>query len=307
MKLCVHAYIAAAVTTAGVVGGAYTAYRVYRRFQMTRLPQKWKQVGTLKDIYVYPIKSCGGIMLDRAECTILGLRHGWLRDRVLMVTDEKNNFITARAYPELLTVATSVKNSVLTLSHGDMEPLRVNLAEIIELGIPPKMAQVWSVPVPVYDCGWEASEWISRCLDKSAGNFRLAYYAAHKSRELRGSTNKFYKFTKNDTGALPDEVSFNLINEASVEDLNQKLTDSKVSARNFRPNFVLEGAQAFEEDNYKFVKIGENIFEVIKPCTRLDCTEERRSAGNSPRMGLQMALRSGPGGFVSINDHIYCA
>lgn len=48
-----------------------------------------------------------------------------------MVTDEKNNFITARAYPELLTVSTSVKNSVLTLSQGDMEPLRVNLAEVI--------------------------------------------------------------------------------------------------------------------------------------------------------------------------------
>lgn len=47
-----------------------------------------------------------------------------------MVVDDKNNFITARAFPELLTVTPSVRNSVLTLKHADMEPLHVNLAEV---------------------------------------------------------------------------------------------------------------------------------------------------------------------------------
>lgn len=47
-----------------------------------------------------------------------------------MVVDDKNNFITARAYPELLTVFPTVRNGVLTIKHGDMEALNVNLAEV---------------------------------------------------------------------------------------------------------------------------------------------------------------------------------
>lgn len=47
-----------------------------------------------------------------------------------MVVDEKYNFVTARAYPELLIVNPTVNSSVLTVRHQDMEPLSVNLAEV---------------------------------------------------------------------------------------------------------------------------------------------------------------------------------
>lgn len=315
-------YTTAVVTTVGVLGGAYCAFKLYQEKYKQKLPEHWTRVGTLEDIYVYPIKSCGPVKLAKAECSILGLRDEWLRDRVLMVVDSKNNFITARGYPELLTVHPTIRNSILTLKHADMESLNVNLAEVIALQSP-KTAQVWGVPVPVYDCGGEASEWFSRLLDRSACNYRLVYYASQKSRPLRQSTNKFYKFTNNDTGALPDEVPFNLINQASVDDLNTRLEDIQVTPRNFRPNFVLTGAKSYDEDNWKYVKIGDNVFEIIKACTRCIMTtidpetgvrnskaeplatlksyrqiEDpviRRSAGNTPRMGIQMSLRSGPG------------
>ncbi|XP_022114836.2 mitochondrial amidoxime reducing component 2-like [Pieris rapae] len=327
-------YAKAAIASAGVIGGAYAAYQLYKELQKPSLPEEWTQVGTLKNIYAYPIKSCGSIALNTGECSLLGLKNGWLRDRVLMVVDDKNNFITARAFPELLLVQPSITNSILTLNHRDMEPVSVNLAEVIALQ-PQKNATVWSVSVPVHDCGWEAAEWFSRLLDKSTTNYRLVYYASQNSRNLRSTTNKIYKFTKNDTGALPDEVPFNLINEASVEELNGRLKDCQVTHRNFRANFVLDGAKAFQEDQWKFVKIGDNIFEIIKPCTRCVLTtidpetgvrhtkaepletlksyrqiedpEVRKTAGNSPRMGIQMALRSGGGGLVSLNDPIYVA
>ncbi|XP_064073887.1 mitochondrial amidoxime reducing component 2 isoform X3 [Vanessa tameamea] len=326
-------YLTAAVATAGVIGGAYCAYSMYQVYQKPQLPTVWNEVGTLKDLYVYPIKSCGPIILSKAECTILGLKDGWLRDRVLMVVDDKNNFITARAHPELLLVQPKVRSSILTLNCNGMESIDINLAEVIALQTP-KPATVWGVTVPVYDCGWEASEWFSR-LNKTATSFRLVYYASQNSRELRGSTNKFYKFTKNDTGALPDEVPFNLINQASVDDLNTRLDGCQVTPRNFRPNFVLTGAKPYDEDAWKFVKIGDNIFEIIKPCTRCILTtidpetgvrnaktepletlknyrqiedpRVRISVGNSPRMGLQISLRSGPGGIISVNDTIYAA
>lgn len=326
---------AAAVATAGVVGGAYWAYNIYKENQKAKLPEVWHEVGTLKDLYVYPIKSCGPILLNKVECTTLGLKDGWLRDRVLMVVDEKNNFITARAYPQLLLVKPLVRNSILTLSYDGMETLHVNLAEVLALQ-KPQQAKVWGVNVPVHDCGWEAGEWFSRLLSKTVASFKLVYYASHDSRGLRDPKDKFFKITKKDTGAFPDEVAYNLINEASVDDLNTRLDkDSEVSPRNFRPNFVLTGAKAYEEDNWKFIKIGDNVFKIIKPCTRCILTtidpetgahnaktepletlktyrqienpEVRRSVGTSPCMGLQMALRSKPGNTISLNDTIYAA
>ncbi|CAH1637658.1 unnamed protein product [Spodoptera littoralis] len=326
-------YVTATVTAAGVLGSAYCAYRLFQD-KPVKLPEKWEQVGVLKEINVYPIKSCGRVTLETVECTNMGLRDGWLRDRVLMVVDDKDNFITARGFPELLAVQPTIRNSVLTLEHPNMEKLHVNLAEIVALQ-KPKTAVVWGDPVPVYDCGWEVSEWFSRLIDRSPLNFRLVYYASENCRKLRGNTNKVYKFRKEDTGALPDETSFNLVNEASVDDLNTRLSDCKVSTKNFRPNFVLKGAKPYDEDNWKFVKIGENVFEIIKPCLRCVLTtidpetgirnanteplqelkkyrqltnpEERKSGGSSPKMGLQMALRSGPGGKISLNDPIYVA
>ncbi|KAM3962466.1 mitochondrial amidoxime reducing component [Aphomia sociella] len=328
-------YVTTAVATAGVVGGAYCAYRLYKNASKVKIPENWTQVGTLKDLYIYPIKSCGAVRLDKAECSLLGLRDGWLRDRILMVVDEKNNFITARAYPELLLVEPSMKSSVLTLNQANMESISTNLAEIVALQ-KPETATVWGVTVPVYDCGWAMSEWFSRLLDRSTTNYRLVYYASQCSRGLRIKfLNALYKIGTDDTGALPDEVPFNLINEASVDELNTRLEETKVKPEIFRPNFILTGAKPYDEDNWKFVKIGENVFEIIKPCTRCIMTTidpetgvrnpkaepletlkkyrqlenplARRSAGNSPRMGLQMALRSGPGGIISLNDPIYVA
>lgn len=48
-----------------------------------------------------------------------------------MVIDEKNNFVTARAFPELLTVQPTIRSSILTVKHAQMEPLHVNLAEVM--------------------------------------------------------------------------------------------------------------------------------------------------------------------------------
>ncbi|OWR53814.1 Mo-molybdopterin cofactor sulfurase [Danaus plexippus plexippus] len=303
-----RSYLSAAVATTGVLAGAYCVYHLYNEARKRKLPTTWREVGTLKDIYIYPIKSCGPVQKDRAECTLLGLKDGWLRDRTLMVVDNNYNFVTARAYPELLLVRPTIRNSVLSLQHNDMEILNMDLSEIVSLQTA-KTATVWGVQVPVYDCGWEPSEWFSRLLHKSAADFRL--------------------------GALPDEVPFNLINEASIDDLNSKLQGKKVCYKNFRPNFLITGARPYEEDDWKYVKIGENIFEVIKPCTRcimttidpetgvrdsnaepletlkkyrqLENPDARRSAGDSPRMGLQMSLRSGINGIVSIDDRVYVA
>jgi uncharacterized protein YcbX len=68
-------------------------------------------------------------------------------------------------------------------------------------------------------------------------------------------------------GAYPDNSSYTLQNEASIADLNSRLSEP-VSPLHFRPNFLVKGAEALEEDNWDWIKIGQVVFRNIKPCTR---------------------------------------
>ena len=71
-------------------------------------------------------------------------------------------------------------------------------------------------------------------------------------------------------GAYPDLSSYMLMTQASINDLQTKVPSHiNVSHRQFRPNFLVNGTQPYEEDNWKWIKIGdEAIFQTVKPCTR---------------------------------------
>ena len=59
-----------------------------------------------------------------------------------------------------------------------------------------------------------------------------------------------------------------LINQASIDELNSHL-DHVVKPLQFRPNLVVKGPGAYDEDNWKWVKVGDNVvYRVLKPCTR---------------------------------------
>lgn len=71
-------------------------------------------------------------------------------------------------------------------------------------------------------------------------------------------------------GALHDCTSYMLINENSVNDVNDRVNDDfPAKALQFRPNFVVKGAPAFAEDNWKWIRIGDNVtFRNVGPCLR---------------------------------------
>jgi len=58
-----------------------------------------------------------------------------------------------------------------------------------------------------------------------------------------------------------------LESQASLDDLNSKL-DVAVPMKRFRPNLVVNGCNAFDEDNWKRLRVGDLIFRVVKPCSR---------------------------------------
>lgn len=60
----------------------------------------------------------------------------------------------------------------------------------------------------------------------------------------------------------------------------------------FRPNLVIEGSEAFAEDGWKRIRIGDVEFRVVKPCSRcilttIDPQTGERSADREPLATLQ--------------------
>lgn len=67
--------------------------------------------------------------------------------------------------------------------------------------------------------------------------------------------------------SFADGFPFLITNLASLEELNSRL-DSAIDMRRFRPNIVVEGAGAWDEDNWTSARIGETAFTLVKPCSR---------------------------------------
>jgi len=116
-----------------------------------------------------------------------------------------------------------------------------------------------------------------------------------------------------------------LINEGSVEELNTRI-EQPVTALQFRPNIVIKGPDPYEEDEWKWIKIGDEvIFRNVKPCTRCvftnidPITAERHpkeeplktlksyrlieKGGDSPVMGIHLGIRQQ--GKIRLNDGVY--
>ena len=99
----------------------------------------------------------------------------------------------------------------------------------------------------------------------------------------------FFLFNKQ--GAYPNETSFSLMNEASVNDLNERL-EEPVTSQQFRLNFLVKGCNPFEEDNWEWVKIGQVIFQNIRPCNRCKLTTINPETGiKHPKMEPLVTLR----------------
>ncbi|XP_063698410.1 mitochondrial amidoxime-reducing component 1-like [Culicoides brevitarsis] len=301
----------------------------YKKWQQNQIPRRWIQVGEISDLYFFPIKSCGKLSTREVECTKMGIKQQFLWDRSFMVIQESTNrFVTARQFPALVKLMPKIKNeSILTLSAPNMEEIEVDIAKVVAKNEVVKPGTWENVPMETLDCGDDVAKWLSMYILKEEKGLRLVFYPLdYPTKPVYERSKNFPLATSEHTGALHDETSFMMINEASVEDLNKKV-DFTVTPLTFRPNLVLKGPNAFDEDNFKWVKIGDEIImRVTQQCLRCAFTVidpetgERRSDGQplkalkeyrqfpeygtSPVMGIHLGLING-GGKIRVGDPVF--
>uniref|UniRef100_A0A1A9W6F1 MOSC domain-containing protein n=1 Tax=Glossina brevipalpis TaxID=37001 RepID=A0A1A9W6F1_9MUSC len=324
--------LASLAGSAAAISGFIT-YLFYRKYlKRNVMPTKWRPVGILQQINIFPIKSCGPLKLNAdeiIECNVLGLRMLSVIDRALMVVTEKNEMITARKYPKMVLIHMKlVDNTLLHITAPGMDTLELDYATLSE-STPGKdvHTSVWDSKVDAMLCGDKYDQWFSYYILGKEKGLKLVYYPyPMPSKNIVSRLIKEPFLQSDDTGTFCDATSYMLMNLSSIDDLNTRIP-RPVDALQFRANLHLKmyKSQAYVEDKWQWIRIGDAaIFRVVAPCTRCilpninALTGERDPEGeplktltkyrmvtrySSPALGIHLGLRET--GTIQVNDVIY--
>jgi len=224
---------------------------------------------TLSEIWIYPIKSLGGIRLKSSKV----LPKGLLYDRRWMLIDDEGCFITQRVHPAMAFFKLSLSGDHITIAYKDEYKYLSAQAAVSSI---PVTATIWDDTVEVFEVLGDYSQWFSQRLGI---NCRLVYFPEVNQRPI----DEKYRL-KNDQVSLADGYPFLIIGQSSLDDLNSRLVNPLPMNR-FRPNFVFTGGVPFEEDDWRSFTIGNSRFAGVKPCSRCVLTtvnQETAERGSEP-------------------------
>lgn len=124
-------------------------------------------------------------------------------------------------------------------------------------------SRIFGVDIQGRDCGDEVAQWFTNFLKTEA--LRLVQFDT----KLKGRTSDklFPVSVQNYQVAYPDCSPLMIISEASLGDLNTRL-EKKIKMEQFRPNIVVRGCEAYEEDTWDELLIGGVELKKVLACPR---------------------------------------
>lgn len=217
--------------------------------------------GTIARLFVYPVKSCAGIEVQQALLTETGLD----LDRAWMVVDAQGVFLTQRSLPRMALIRPQLKTDEMVLRAPGMLALHVTI-DAVEA---PSTVTVWRDTVPAWDMGAVAAQWFTDFLGQPC---RLVRFDP----EHRRLSSMAWTGGVEAPNQFADGFPVLVASEASLEELNGRLVaagHAAVGMERFRPNVVLAGLDAHDEDRVDLVRVdggaeGDVHLQPVKPCAR---------------------------------------
>jgi uncharacterized protein YcbX len=225
---------------------------------------------TLASIHIYPIKSLGGFSVVEARLGDRGLEH----DRRWMLVDRDGRFLTQREALAMVFLQCAPHNDGFRIT-DIRDGGTLDLPWTIKNGEPHK-AQVWRDTVELLSAKDEVNTWLS-------GRLGIACRLMHMPDAALRPTNPLFASGIN---SLSDGYPYMILSQASLDDLNTRL-DAPLPMDRFRPNLVIAGGAAFQEDRWKEVAIGSSRFRLVKPCARCVITTFDQRTGERGKEPLR--------------------
>lgn len=223
---------------------------------------------TIEQLWVYPIKSCGGVALTEAELTDTGLAF----DRAWMVVDTEGEFVTQRELPRMALIQPAFKLGQLVLRAPGMLALHLSL----DAAEWPQKVRVWDDTVMAYDMGDVAAQWFSDFLGLDAPADLKRLRLVRFDPEVKRACDAQWTGGREANTQFADGFGLLVTSTASLAELNERLAkagQAPVTLQRFRPNIVLGGIEAHDEDRLGAMTISTGdestaVIEPVKPCAR---------------------------------------
>eukprot|EP00457_Paulinella_chromatophora_P010803 gb/GEZN01010919.1/.p1 GENE.gb/GEZN01010919.1/~~gb/GEZN01010919.1/.p1 ORF type:complete len:353 (+),score=30.80 gb/GEZN01010919.1/:25-1083(+) len=257
----------------------------------------------IKQLYIYPVKSCAGIGVPSATIGRFGLQY----DRTFMVVrkepDEQgiHEFVTQRQYPKMALIqpafrwGPSMTKPWMCLQAPACPTIRISTdlsTDTQATKEPIVRVRVWNDVVQAECVGEEADQWLTQFLGTELRLVRVVPF------EHKRPLNAKYVPAEMDHEAEPafaDAFPFLLASWSSLHDLNAKrLLQAQdkdlppIQILQFRPNILVCGDELkpWVEDRWSRVAIGEEdnniVLYGVKACSRCTVPNVIPSSGERP-------------------------
>lgn len=215
---------------------------------MERVVSKPSETPQLSQLNVFPVKSIAGISQSKVWVEKQGISF----DRRFMVATLSGDMITARKSPKMVKVKAALIADGIVLSYEDKACLVLKYAQF---DMAEASSTVWGDTFIAYTTTEQANAWFSDVLGQPV----QLLFTGEQSNRLRPKISQNVSFA--------DGYPLLVISEASLQALNDRSSEHHTMDQ-FRTNLVVSNTEAFAEDGWKRIRIGEVEFEAVKPCAR---------------------------------------
>lgn len=243
---------------------------------------------TIQDIFIYPIKSLGGIRLTEAKVE----ERGFQFDRRWMLVDPQGVFLTQRTHTQmtLLQVQLGETGLIVFDKRNPEDKLQIPYDLISDQEIE---VEIWDDSVIANIVDPRLDPWFSEKLGMTCCLVKMP-----ESTHRKVST----KYAVNDESvSFADGMPYLILGQESLNDLNSRL-GNPVPMDRFRPNIVFSGGQSYAEDSWKKIRIGAVEFQVVKPCARCVLTTIDQETGFQGKEPLKTLA-----GYRTVANKVYFA
>lgn len=206
---------------------------------------------------LHPVKSTAIRSVDSAHVGFAGLRG----DREWMIVDDAGDMVSAREINRLFTIVADTTqtggSADLRLSAQGHEPIEISFPYDGRLA----PARLFTRPhTQVRYAGPEADAWLAGVLDRD--DLHLVWCHDPSQRDLNPEYSR-----PGDHAVFQDGYPVTLASTSSAQLLSE-WAGKELAVQRFRANVVIEGAEAFAEDDWTSVSIGAVPFRVAKAVDR---------------------------------------
>ncbi|MEJ0106327.1 MAG: MOSC N-terminal beta barrel domain-containing protein [Bacteroidota bacterium] len=209
----------------------------------------------ISELYIYPVKSLGGIAVSSVELTDRGFKY----DRRWMLVNMNNEFLTQREFSQMALLQTSITKDGIQVHRKNNPNERVHIP--FENEAKEKLTvKIWDDYCDAIFVNNELDQWFSEMLNIKC---RLVHMPGDSLRKV----DQRYALHNDDITSFSDAYPVLIIAKESLQDLNSRL-EGPLPMNRFRPNIVIEDCEPYEEDVMQHVQINGINFYGVKLCAR---------------------------------------